>query len=377
MSLFIAVFLAAAGTLDVAGRAEVRVRGGSDVPQPVAEAEIAPSAILRYQAHAYRLSLTYAPRFTIRQIETGAAFEPLNGGSLEVGWRGRRAAVSATGDATYGTASFTSIALQTPAPEGGTLQRFPQGGSVAYASARASVAVTYQATRRLALQITGEGAASGGADAPSRVRIPFQVGPRLTLGADVAATRSDRATTSINASYETFSSGAEAGVATVSEAWRRAWTRRTDTSIGAGVAGSWSHPAGTALSRLALYPTAEATVASRLPAERLDVRLSLGIAPVIDRLTGQVDERLQGAAGVAWGFHPRAGVRAQMAAAQSVPQTAIGAVTLVSGEAAIWLAVGRSLRIEVGTRGALQGGQAGPQWISFATATTTTQPLRF
>jgi hypothetical protein len=239
------------------------------------------------------------------------------------------------------------------------------------------MAVTYQATRRLALRASGEGAASGGADAPSRERIPFQIGPRVSLGADFAATRRDHATTSIDASYETFSTGADAGVATVSEAWRRAWSRRTDTSIGVGVAGSWSHPAGTTLSRLAAYPTADASVAWRLPAERLDVRLSLGIAPVIDRLTGQVDERLQGAAGVAWRFHPSAGVRAQMAAAQSVPQTAIGAVTLVSGEAAIWLAVGRSLRFEVGTRGALQGGQAGPQWISFATATTTTQPLRF
>ncbi len=376
MSLVAAFLLAAAGTLQLADRTEVRLRRGDDVRAPVMELEAAPSAILRFEKRDYRLSLAYAPRFTLRQTDLRAAFDALHTGSLAATWRGRRAEVSALGDVTYGTASFTSVALQMPSAEASApLQRFPEGGAIAYTSARAGVAVTYQATRRLVLRGTGEGLASGGADDASRALIPLQIGPHVALGADVAATRRDHVATSLDAAYAAFSTGAEAGVASLSVTLRHAWSHRTETSLGAGVAGSWSRPES-ATSSLGAYPMAEVSVTSRLPPEHLDARLALGIAPVIDRLTGQVDQRLQAAAAGAWAFLPRAGARAQIAAAQSVPWTAIGAVTLVSGEAAIWLQWGDRLRTEVGTRGATQGGQTTPQWVLFTTATLSTQPLR-
>lgn len=377
MTSLFGIVLAAAGVIGLAHGSEVRLRGGTDLGAPVLEVEATPSATLLLRSRSWDLSLGYAPRLTLRQLDVSGAFEALQTGTLGLSWHGRRTVLSVHGDATYGTQRFTSLDLQSALPEGSSsIQRLPAAVPLAYMSARGGAIVTHTPAPRWALDGAFEYSVAGGTDAASRAVVPLQSGPHGALGATYSLTRIDHLATALDASYALFSSGPEATVGLATETWRRALSRRTDSSFGLGIAGTISRDGSAAEPRYGAYPVAEAALSHRAP-DRLDARFSLALAPVVDRLSGRVDERLQGAAAATWSFAPRLGVRARISAAQTVPWSEDDAVTLVLGEAAISARVSDRLQLEVGTRGASQEPGGAFQWVFFTVATVTVQPLRF
>lgn len=373
MTLWPALLLAAATTLDAGWRGEVRLRGGGDFP--VMDVQATPAATLRARSPAWEAALGYAPRFTLRQVDLRASFEMLHAGTASASWRGRRATFEAHADGAYGTESFSSLALQasTGAPP---IQRLPATARVSYASLRAGASVAWAASRRWKLTAGVDFLLSGGVDDPSRAAVPFQSGPRAELGAGYALTRADQLLSAVDVSQVTFSSGQDAAVIAASEAWRRALSRRLSSTLRAGAAGALHRGGEDGASIYSVYPVAEAALAWRLPPDGAEVQASVWVEPVVDRLNGRVDERLQAAVGATWSPSPLVAVRARIGAAQSVPWDGAQAVRLALGEAAASVRVTGRLRVEVGTRGALQEPRGASQWIFFVAAVFPMQTLR-
>lgn len=375
MTLLPALLLAAAGTLDHGGRAELRLRGDGD--QTVFDVEVRPRAELGVRSRTWEVGLGYAPRLTLRQIDLRSSFEMLHTGTLSAAWYGPRTAVSLRGSARYGVESFSSLAMEGPDPSSPQIDRVPQTARVDYTALRAGVTVTRRASRRWLLRGSLEWQLGGGLDDASRAVVPFQSGPRGSLAAEVAATPRDRFVSALDAYHVAFSTGSEATVVTASEAWRRTLSRRAEATFRAGVAGTMSRGSADDPRSFQPYPVGEATVAYGLPADRVEVRASVWIAPVVDRLSGLVDERLQGAVGGSWDITPLLTLRGRIGAAQSVPWASDQAIRLLLGDVAMSVKVTERVQAHAGTRGALQEPRGASQWIFFAAVTFDAQTLRW
>lgn len=373
MSPLAALLLAAATTLDGGLRSEVRVRGTDGAV--AADVEATPSAHLLSRSRAWEVDLRYAPRLLLRQVDLGTSFEVLHRAALAASWRGPRSFVTARADGVYGTESFVSLVPEAAAGAP-PVEQLPAISRFTYASLRAGAAVTHAASRRWTLTGELQLQLRGGVDEAARAIVPMQVGPVGSLGAELALTRKDRLLSALDASWVTFSSGQEIGLVSASETWRRALGRRVESTLRAGATGALSTPEPGGASTLTVYPVALAALAYRLPGEALELEGSVWVAPVVDRLGGFVDERLQGSVAGRWSVTPRLAVRGQIGAAQSVPWDSERAVRLALGEAAMSVGVSDRLRIDIGTRGALQSPGGASRWIFFTTATFTTQALR-
>jgi hypothetical protein len=146
--------------------------------RPGVELEAAPALTLGLRTHTEALSLSYAPRFVLRDVDLRPVFEALHGLSLAASTRDRRTTLSALAEASYGTTTTTALTLAAPASaEAAAAQSIPDGGTIAYAASRVGAGVTHAVTRRLALRAFGEGQMSGGANDSGRALIPQQMGP--------------------------------------------------------------------------------------------------------------------------------------------------------------------------------------------------------
>jgi hypothetical protein len=385
MSLVPSLLLVAAavtGTVEVGDRSEIRVRDSNEPVGRVVDLETAPAATLRLHARTWEFILGYSPRLTLRQVDAAPQVDSLHHGTIAVAWRWPRLTLRLLGDLMWGTQSFTSLVLDTSPSSGPPpVDRLPLPSAIDYVSSRAGATARIAATRRWTLSSLIELTLGGGRDAASRVVMPLQSGPHGALSAEGALTRKDRLVSTLDASRAVFSSGPEDTVVEVTEAWRHTLSRRTASTLGGGAAGVASRAGGGDPLRLRAYPVAEAGLAHRIPESRVDALFSLRLAPVVDRLSGLVDERLQGAAALTWSLVPGTAIRGQLGAAQSIPWTSDGAFTVVLGEAAVTTRAGQWVRLELGTRGAWQwqrgAGTAPPQWVTFAGATVALPPLRF
>lgn len=373
MSLWPALLLAAATALDAGVRSEVRLRGGA--ADPVLDLEATPSAALHVRWPTWSLDAGYTPRFTLRQVDLDASAEMLQSGTLSAAWHGRRTSFEAHANGAYGIESFSSLAVQSSS-DTPPVQRLPDTGRISYASLRAGAGVTWAASRRWKLTAGLDFLLSGGIDDASRAVVPLQSGPHAELGAEHALTRKDQLVTAIDASQATFSTGADATVIEASEAWRRALSRRLSSTLRAGVAGALHTGGEGGESVYSVYPVVQAVLAWRSPADALELQASVWVEPVVDRLSGRVDERLQGSVGGTWSPSRSVALRGRIGAAQSVPWDGDQAIRLALGEAAVSVRVTDQLRAELGTRGALQDPQGASQWIFFAALAFNMQTLR-
>ncbi len=170
---------------------------------------------------------------------------------------------------------------------------------------------------------------SGGTDARSRLSIPFQTGLHGAIGAEYALSRRDQLTSSADAFRSYFSSGWEDTLVQGTVAWRRAWGRTLVSTVTGGVGFSSSRDSVTGESRREAHPVAAVSAAYTPRASAIDVGLSVRLSPVIDRLSGQVDERLESVASVAWRPSRALSVEGQLGAARSVLWDRRDAVALV------------------------------------------------
>jgi hypothetical protein len=384
MSLGFALVVSAAltGALELSDRSELRLRSSGDAAGAVLDVETAPAATLWMRARRARFSLAYAPRFTLRQIDVAPAPEAFHHGTASLTVTGTRSELIAEGDLAYGRTTFTSLyTIQAIDPARLSVERIPAPSTIAYLSSRASLSMSYALSSRLTIRGQAEHLSSGGADANARAVIPSQAGPHGRAELHYALSRMDALSSTIDMARTLFSTDRDNVVSELREDWRHVFSRRTSMTLGAGASLVMSRASSEATWTSRPYATADAMLAHRAPSPRIEAALTLRFSPVVDRLTGLVDPRIQGAAALTWTFTPSVDLRTQFGAAQSVQWNEAGATRVVLGEAAIAIRATRTSRIELGTRVAsqfMQGAGAAPaQWMMFTGATFALPRLRF
>jgi hypothetical protein len=225
---------------------------------------------------------------------------------------------------------------------------------------------------------------TGGLDGLSRSIFPLQEGPRLDESVEYAASRVDWLTTSVRASRLVYSSGPESTLFEADQGFRHAFAPRSFVSVRAGIVGSVARgatgiPGGPRT--WSLWPLAEITVTHEAE-DQLTLAATARVSPIVDRLTGLIDERAQGSFGFRWTFVPRWLLRAEAGVAQSLPlREDSSGLTLLVGEAVVGWNATRVTSLELGTRSAWQHlrgtDDPTPQWVIFCAVTFTSQPLRF
>jgi hypothetical protein len=371
------------GSLEASSRLQLRVRDGAALAGPALDAELNPAVRLDVRARRFQLDLDYAPRFTRSLFGADAQPSIFHQGGFSARLQDRRASLSIQEDAGYGSSSFTALAADPGAASGPLfhLATLPRSDTVAYAWSRTGLLGRLALQRRWAITLSLEYALNGGTDARSREAIPFQTGLHGRAGAEYAPTRRDQLTSSVDAFRSYFSSGWEDTLVQGTLAWRRAWGRTLVSTVTGGVGYSTSHHSVTGEARDEAHPVGAVSVAYTPRSTPMDVGLSVRVSPVIDRLSGRVDERLESVASVAWRPTRALAIEGQLGAARSVLWDRPDAVALVYQGLLLSFRANDLLKFEGGARGAwtrLRGDDAPPlQWVTFVGMTFTAPTLRF
>lgn len=324
-----------AGTIGLSDRTEVRVRFQGSTPVAAAlDLDTAPEARLMLATSRMRYTLAYAPRLTLWDA-TGVGRQPtvLQGGAARIEWHGRDARLTLDQSASYGGVSFAAFST-TPSADGTPprLDALPPPTIIQYASSTTTLS-SHLTQRRWTLDSSAGYQLGGGADADARKIMPLERGPLGDLTIDRLVSRQDHALTRLFASESAFSSGPEAILAEADLGWRHSWSRVTETRLTAGVSEARVRATATGPHTFETHPVAEVVVEQRRPlAEgRVDVRLGARLGPVVNRLLGLVDERIEGTLGAIHAYH-RFATHASLSLSQSVPVSGVNAFTLLSAE---------------------------------------------
>ena len=371
------------GSLEASSRLQLRVRDGAALAGPALDAELDPAVRLDIRARRWQLAFDYAPRFTRNLLGADPQPSIFQQGGFSARFQDRRASLSIQEDAGHGSSSFTALAADPGAASGPlyNLSTLPRTDTIAYAWSRTGLLGRLAVQRRWALTLSLEYTLSGGTDARSRLSIPFQTGLHGGIGAEYALSRRDKLTSSVDAFRSYFSSGWEDTLAQGTVAWRRAWGRSLVSTVTGGVGFSASRDSVTGESRDEAHPIGTVSVAYTPRASSLDVGLSVRLSPVIDRLSGQVDERMESVASIAWRPTRALSVEGQLGAARSVLWDRPDAVALVYQGLLFSFRAHDLLKLEGGARGAwtrVRSDDAGLlQWVTFVGVTFTAPTLRF
>jgi hypothetical protein len=369
------------GTIDVSVRTEVRARDASD-GAVVGDLETALNVLAAAKSRQWELKIGYAPRVTLRG-DIGPSPDVLHGVVLGAGYRGRRESLSLYGEWSVGRQTWTPLVPEAMAGSGaapvvGTL---PAPLVIDYAASRTGLLAKLVPARRWALSLTLEYALSGGTDARSRASLPFQVGPRGALGAEYALTRTDHLTTTLGAQRADFSSGPEDILTQATESWRHALGRNTESTLGGGAAWTTARTSASATFRTLTLPVVEAAIAHRIPSPRIDLRASGRVAPVIDPITGVMDERVDASSSASWRATRALSILATVGGLQSIAWARPGAVTVLFHQLSVTYRANKVVQLEGGTRSywwSTRGAEVPlPQWAVFAGATLTAPQVRF
>lgn len=345
-----------AGTLAVEDRTEARVRApGTDTAAASFDLETTPALRLSLASRRTRFTLSYAPRLTLWDVGT-PDLRPtlLNAGAARLEWQGARTLLSIQQSGSYGGVSFASVPLSPG--ENGALPRpqvIPTRQLIQFASSTTTLA-SRLTLRRWTLDMTIGYELSGGAGAASRAFLPFQGGPggRMTAGYD--ASRRDRLETSVSGSEASFSTGAQSVVVQVDEVYRHLLSRLTEARLSIGVSEARTRTSPTAAYAFGTYPVAEAVIDHHPNHDgHTDVRVGVKLGPVVNRLIGLVDQRVEGSL-VLTHRHRRLDTHVFASGSQSIPANDVNATSLVSGELGAAYRVTRLVVFDAGLRGMWQ-----------------------
>ena len=164
------------------------------------------------------------------------------------------------------------------------------------------------------------------------------------------------ATTVTGEDTTVLSSGPEiAAPAEGDEGWKHAWSAVTETTFTLGVSqGRVEAPPPVGNSQ-PTNPVAEAVLDQKIlyADDRVTLHAGARLGPVVNRLLGIVDERVQGTLQSKWTHGPFL-VTAFGSAQQSVPTNGVFATTLFLGEVGLAYTATRAVVLEVGVRGLWQ-----------------------
>ena len=371
------------GSLEASSRLQVRVRNAASLDGLALDAEVSPDLKLAVRARRWDLTADYSPRFTRNLFGADAQPSIFHQGSLSASFQDRRASLSIQEDAGHGSSSFTVLASD-PSAASGTLFQLgarPRTDTFAYAWSRTGLLGRLAVTRRWGITLSLDCSLSGGTDAGSRASMPLQTRLHSGFGAEYALSRRDQLTSTVDAFRSDFYAGWGDTLLQGSVAWRHAWGRTTVSTVTGGAGFSTSRDSVTGERRAAAHPVGAAAVVYTPRGSSLDLGLSVRLSPVIDRLSGGVDGRVEGVVSLAWRPTRALAIEGQVGAARSILWDNPDAVALVYQGLNLSFEANDLFKIEGGARGAwtrLRTDDAPAlQWVTFVGMTFTAPTLRF
>jgi hypothetical protein len=338
--------LAANGVFTLTDRTEIRVRNPDPISNALAldtDTLVDARAVITLPSTLY--TIAYIPQLSLLDFN-GAGIHPalIHGAQLAADWHSHRTRIVVSEQAAYGDLTFESLqslpspaSPPTPATPGQPAPLpsptlVPAAQSVRYAFSKTTVGSTvdlrpWTLTMDVAYQL------SGGADSAAEQTLPFEHGPLADASADLKLGARDHLITIATFSQWSFSSGNDDVLAQAEEQWRHHWARMTDTSLGVGAYETHVRPSFTAPYQDDVSAVADAAIDQGFSqgANHEELRLGAAVGPLVNRLTGQVDERVSATAEAIWSRR-RVTVRLFGSAAESVQQNTVTAGRYVTGE---------------------------------------------
>ncbi len=361
-----------AATVTLSDRTETRLRDPGDTSTGSSlDVATAPEARLMLAWPRTGITFAYTPRLTFWDInDVGVQPTWLDAGSARMDWRDGNTRLSLEQDASYGAMSFANLTFAPgpgAQPSAGVV---PPPGPVATTPPSVDVIPSPQILQFESLSTTlgsrVEGQRwefrssvgyqlSGGADAASRSIIPLQRGPLAEAAMTFATSPLDHLATTVTGEETTFSSGPEILLGEADEGWKHLWSAVSEMDLTLGVSGARVVEAPFSQSVREVNPVAEATLEQRILADedRVTLRVGARLGPVVNRLLGIVDERVQGTLMSKWTHGPFA-MTAFASAQQSVPTGGPNATELFTGELGLAYAATDAVAFDIGVRGLSQ-----------------------
>ena len=348
-----------AASVDLSDRTETRLRAPGDTP-PNASLDVAsvPEGRLSLALPRIATTLTYAPRLTFWDVGgVTAARTWLDAGSAHVEWRpDDETTLSLHEDASYGAMNFAGLTLP-QGPEGAPPPRVDviPGSQILFIESSSTTLGSRFTWRRWDLRTDVGYQVSGGADDAARSILPLQRGPFADATLTYATSPVDRVATTVTGSDTTFSSGPVIALVEGDEGWKHRWSAVTETTATLGLSEARVASSPAVAPARQTDPVAEAILETRVPAADGQVALYVDarLGPVVNRLLGIVDERVQGTVQAKWKHGPFA-LSAFGNAQQSVDTAGPNATTLLTGELGMSYAVVEALAFDGGVRGIWQ-----------------------
>jgi hypothetical protein len=347
-----------AASVALSDRTEMRVRQPGDIPtEPSLDVSTVPDARLTLAWPQLGFTLRYDPRLTYWDVtQVGARPTWLNEGSAHLDWHASPVVtLSLDEEASYGATSFAGLVFS-PVPEG-TQPRVDviPSSQILLLESSSTTLGSHVTLRRWDFRSEVGYQLSGGADDSARAILPLQRGPLADAVLTYATSHVDHVATTLSASETTFSSGPQITLAEGDESWRRAWSAVTETDVTVGFSGARERVGPYATAASETDPVAEVVLEQRVLSreDRLTFRVGARLGPVINRLLGIVDERVQGTLVSNW-IHGPFTVHALGGAEQSVPTDGPNATTLYTGELSLSYAAVEGVVFDMGVRGLWQ-----------------------
>jgi len=342
-------------SLALSDRTETRVRDPGDNPgEPSLDVATTPDARLTLVSPRTSFMLAYTPRLTLWDIND-IGFKPLwlHAGTARLDWKDEHTSIYASQDASYGATNFASLILGPTTSEGipPRVDVIPTPQIIQYESSTSSLGTRLEG-RRWALRTDVGYQLAGGADEASRLVVPLQKGPAGDAVMTLASSPVDHLPLTLTASETTFSSGPEILIGEADEGWLHRWSAVTETGFTLGVSEARVQPSPIVPSYTQTNPVADAVLEQRLWAYDgvLSLRVDARLGPVVNRLLGIVDERVQCNVLSKWTRGPFA-ASGFASAAQSVPTDGPYATELVSGELDLSYTATEAVVFDAGLRG--------------------------
>lgn len=380
MLAVIATAAALNGTLVVSDRSELRLRDSHEPTGRAIDLDTAPGALLRMADRRWDIDAFYGPRFTAlaMNVDLESNVNILHRGRLGVAWHDQTVRISAAEDLQYGQESFATLTSALPATGLPRLDVLPPPTTIDYVRMRTIALATVELERRATFTSGVEYWLEGGANEESQRALPLHRGPRVAAAVEYRLSRRDRVASAIVAQRLVFSSGPEDTIVEASERWRHAIDRETEASFRVGSAVTAERSDASSPLRYGVHPVVEARIAHDL-LNQLQLLGEVSVQPIVDRVTGSIDERVAARVASTWWFVPRFAVRAVGGITRSVQSDAASSVSFAVGEAAFIYQPSPEVRAELGTRAAWQGvgrEDSGPaSWAAFLALTLSTRPL--
>jgi hypothetical protein len=344
-------------TLTLSDRTETRLRDPGDAPTgPSIDVATMPVARLVVASPRTALTLAYTPRLTLWDVnDVGVRPLWLDEGSVRIESHDAHTTLSLEEDASYGSMSFAALTF-TPGPQGTPppVDVVPSSQIIEFESTSTTLRSLTRVTRWEFGSSVGY-QLSGGADSMSRSIIPLQKGPLAEATATFSASPVDRLATILTGEETAFSSGPEILLGEEDEVWKRRWSPVTETDATLGISEARVRAAAFAPSYGQTDPVAEVVLEQSIltDADRVTIRVGSRLGPVVNRLLGIVDERIQGTLLSKW-THGRLAASAFAGAQQSVPTGGPDATELITGELGLSYEATEAAAFDIGVRGLWQ-----------------------